>query len=261
MIFVFKGQILVGPTWKYLIQIVKKETAVTIKRMFISWMYRQVAHPNGSGAAAGCCASSRQRGGSLRWSGGTCGPCPGRGSSFPRMSTPASLCACAQALWSIGCLGYAWWLCGRGRSESPRKTCRWSLHPPSRSWELSGLHSDDQHAPTIKKKKKKWVSGELRTTPKPVRTSCDDPGKKMSWFQVKSLLKQPLQPAVSNYLHYLIYTSLHIQMPEEGSALTTVHFLPRPIKLRHKFVNHRCWTCWSRVFQNGTIKSVSVAWW
>lgn len=151
IVIVFKGQILVAGNnfWKYLIQIVKKETAVTIKRMFIFWMYRQVARPNGSGAAAGCCASSRQHGGSLRWSGGTCGPCPGRGSSFLQMSGRASLCACAQALWSIGCLGYAWWLCGRGRPESPRKTCRWSLHPPSRSWELSGLHSDDQHAPTI----------------------------------------------------------------------------------------------------------------
>lgn len=103
---------------------------------------------SGSGAAAGCCASSRQRGGSLRWSGGTCGPCPGRGSSFLQTSGRASLCACAQALWSIGCLGCAWRPCGTGQPESPRKTCRWSLRPPSRSWGLSGLRSDDQHAPT-----------------------------------------------------------------------------------------------------------------
>lgn len=121
--------------------------AVTIKRAFICWMYRHQARSNGSGAAAGCCASSRLHGGSLRWSGGTCGPCPGRGSSFLRRSGRASLCACAQPLWSIGCLGCVWRPCGRDRPESPRRTCRWSPRPPSRSWAPSGLRSDGQHAP------------------------------------------------------------------------------------------------------------------
>lgn len=110
-------------------------------------MYRHVACSNGSGAAAGCCASSRLHGGSLRWSGGTCGPCPGRGSSCPLMSGHASLCACAQPLWSIGCLGCVWRPCGMGRSKSPQRICRWSPHPPSRSWGLAGLRSDAQHAP------------------------------------------------------------------------------------------------------------------
>ena len=124
------------------------DRTITIKRMFISWMYRHVACSNDSGAAAGCCASSRLHGGSLQWSGGTCGPCPGLGSSFLQMSGHASLCACAQPLWSIGCLGCVWQPCGRGRSESPQRTCRWSPHPPSRSSALSGLRSDGQHAPT-----------------------------------------------------------------------------------------------------------------
>lgn len=130
-----------------------RDKTVTIKRMFIFWMYRQLACSNDSGAAAGCCASSRLHGGSLRWSDGTCGPCPGRGSSFLQMSGHASLCACAQPSWSIGCLGCVWWPCGRCRSESPRRTCRWSPHPPSRSWALSGLRSDGQHAPKKKNKK------------------------------------------------------------------------------------------------------------
>lgn len=128
-----------------------QDKTVTIKR-FNFWMYRQMACSNDSGAAAGCCASSRLRGGSLRWSDGTCGPCPGRGSSFLQMSGHASLCACAQPLWSIGCLGCVWWPCGRCPPESPRRTCRWSPRPPSRSWALSGLHSDGQHAPKKNKK-------------------------------------------------------------------------------------------------------------
>lgn len=121
--------------------------SVTIKRMFISWMYRSVAPSNDSGEAAGCCVSSRQRGGSLRWSGGTCGPCPGRGSSFLQRSGRASPGACAPPLWSIGCRGCVWRPCGRGRSGSLRRTCRWSPRPPSRSWALWGLRSDGQHAP------------------------------------------------------------------------------------------------------------------
>lgn len=115
-------------------------------------MYRRWACSNDSGAAAGCCASSRLHGESLQWSDGTCGPCPGRGSSFLQMSGHASLCACAQPLWSIGCLGCVWQPCGRGRLESPQRTCRWRPHPPSKSWAPSGLRSDDQHAP------KKWYS-------------------------------------------------------------------------------------------------------
>lgn len=126
--------------------------SVAIKRMFIFLMYRRWARSNDSGAAAGCCASSRLHGESLQWSDGTCGPCPGRGSSFLQMSGHASLCACAQPLWSIGCLGCVWRPCGRGRLESPQRTCRWSPHPPNRSWAPSGLRSDDQHAP------KKWHS-------------------------------------------------------------------------------------------------------
>lgn len=110
-------------------------------------MYRSLAPFNDSGAAAGCCASSRQHGGSLRWSGGTCGPCPGRGSSFLQRSGRASPGACAPPLWSIGCRGCVWRPCGRGRSGSPRRTCRWSPRPPSRSWALGGLRSDAQHAP------------------------------------------------------------------------------------------------------------------
>lgn len=110
-------------------------------------MYRSLAPSNDSGAAAGCCASSRRRGGSLRWSGGTCGPCPGRGSSFLQRSGRASPGACAPPLWSIGCRGCVWRPCGRGRSGSPRRTCRWSPRPPSRSWALGGLRSDAQHAP------------------------------------------------------------------------------------------------------------------
>lgn len=121
-------------------------------------MYRHVACSNGSGAAAGCCASSRLHGGSLRWSGGTCGPCPSRGSSCLQMSGHASLCACAQPLWSIGCLGCVWRPCGMGRSESPQRICRWSPRPPSRSWGLSGLRSDAQHAPNRRGKKYCQVS-------------------------------------------------------------------------------------------------------
>lgn len=110
-------------------------------------MYRCVTCSNDNGAAAGCCVSSRQRGESHQWSGGTCGPCPGRGSSFLQMSGHASLCACAQPLWSIGCLGCVWQPCGRGRPESPQRTCRSSPHPPSRSSALAVLRSDGQHAP------------------------------------------------------------------------------------------------------------------
>lgn len=125
----------------------------TIKRYFILMNVQMLDTLfSDNGAAAECCVFSRQHDESHRWWGGTCGPCPNHGSSCRLTWGHAFPCACARPLWSIVCRGCVWWPCGRCRPGSPRRICKWSLRPPSRSSAHGDRRSDGQHAPEEEEK-------------------------------------------------------------------------------------------------------------